>query len=80
MAKAFVAKSVYKFETTDILIEYLKEMQKYQAAVRMGTRMPKYHPAQRSLGPLQSSQHTACRKKFTKQWLKSIVVKSLPAT
>ena len=25
MAKAFVAKSVYKFETTDILIEYLKD-------------------------------------------------------
>jgi hypothetical protein len=24
MAKAFVAKSIYKFETTDILIEYLK--------------------------------------------------------
>ncbi|MBU1052750.1 MAG: hypothetical protein KKC46_02840 [Proteobacteria bacterium] len=32
-----------------------------------GNSHVKYHPAQRSLDPLQSLQHTVCHKKFTKQ-------------
>jgi len=40
MAKAFVAKSIYKLETTDMLIVYLKRLQKYQAAMRMGITRP----------------------------------------